>query len=302
MNFPRFTVFAPVVFVFLWSTGFIGARFGVYEAEPLTFLAIRFTVTALIFGVVILLTNQKWPDALADYLHLILIGLLIHGIYLGGVFVAIHRGLPTAISSIIVGLQPLVTIWIAALWLREELTAVKMLGIGLGLFGVFLVLGFQGVQQPGITATGIALSVLALCGISFGTVYQKQAGTEFALLPTMFVQFLANAVLLWAAARIFESHYIPWTGQVVLSLIWLVLVLSVGASFLLLWLIRHGEAGKVGSLFYLVPPCVAVEAWIIFDETLTLPAVAGMVLCVLGVSLVISGYGPARKTALGYRR
>ncbi len=278
---------APLLFVFLWSTGFIGAKYGLPSAEPLTFLAIRMAITTLILGALLPFFKVRWPARRLDYLHIAIVGLLIHGVYLGGVFAAIHNRLPASVTAIIMGLQPLVTVLLAACWLREPLSRGKLFGLALGFAGVVLVVGHQSLAGGGWNVAGIALCCIAVTAISVGTTYQKKFCGEYDLLATVFIQFMVNALCLAALALALESRQVHWDASFIFALAWLVLVLSVGASFLLLWLIRHGEAGKVGSLFYLVPPLVAVEAWALFGETLGPPAIAGIIACMAGVAMVI---------------
>ena len=251
-------------------------------------------ITCLLLGALLPFFKFEWPTLRRDYLHISIVGLLIHGVYLGGVFAAIHNHLPASVTAIIMGLQPLVTVLIATCWLRESLTRGKIIGLALGFAGVVLVVGHQGIASGGVNRIGIVLCCIAVTAISVGTTYQKKFCGNYHLLPTIFIQFIVNAVCLGALALMFESRTVTWDARFIFALTWLVLVLSVGTSFLLLWLIRHGEAGKVGSLFYLVPPLVAVEAWVLFGETLGLPAIAGIIACMAGVAIIIKDSNSAR--------
>lgn len=277
----------PLLFVFLWSTGFISAKYGLPSAEPFTFLGIRMTLTSVILLSLLPFIKTVWPTRAIDYLNVAISGLLIHGVYLGGVFYAISLGLPTSVSAIIIGLQPLITIVIATLWLGESLTFQKISGLVLGFAGILLVVGHQGISSGGINYPGVFLCTISLIGISIGATYQKKLCTKIELLPSVIIQFVVNAIVLVSLAFLFEDRTVIWNPSFIFALSWLVIVLSVGTSMLLLWLIKNGEAGKVSSLFYLVPPFVAVEAWILFDETFGVPAMFGIIACVVGVAMVI---------------
>lgn len=289
-------VLVPLLFVALWSTGFIGAKYGLPAAEPFTFLGVRMLLALGLLGALIPFFRVRWPRRAGDYLHIAVVGLLIHGIYLGGVFSAIYRGVDSGLSAVIVGLQPLVTVLISALWLNEHLGRLKLLGMATGFIGIVTVIADRGIGIGGVDATGLWLCVASLLAISLGTIYQKRYCTGFDLLPGVLVQYLAAAAFYWAAALLLEQRDIYWTPRFVFALGWLVLVLSLGAVLLLMWLIRHGESGRVASLFYLVPPLVTLEAWILFDERLTLVAVGGIGLCVAGVAMVMKSPAGSRST------
>ena len=276
-----------MLFVFLWSTGFIGAKFGLPAAEPFTMLGIRMGIACLLLLILMPFFNVRWPKAVADYGNLILVGVLVHGIYLGGVFFAIYRGVDAGISAIIVGLQPLLTAAIAVSWLNESLTRLKSLGLLTGFVGIFIVISQQGIGVDGINSAGILACVISLVAISIGTIYQKRFCTHCDLLPSVFIQYIgAGMLFLWLSFWL-ENQDIFWSLRFSLTLAWLVIVLSIGAVVLLMWLIRVGEASKIASLFYLVPPMVAIEAWILFGETMSLFSIAGVGLCVTGVLLVL---------------
>jgi len=277
----------PLLFVFLWSTGFIGAKFGLPGAEPFTFLAVRMFLTWLILLLLLPAFNVSWPRNRSDYLHLSIVGVLIHGIYLGGVFSAIHHGLPASVCAIIVGLQPLMTVLIAAFWLKESLTRIKLYGLLIGFLGVFLVVGEQGMDGMNFNRMGILLSAAALVAISVGTIYQKKFCSELDLLPGVIVQYGANTIFMGLLAFSLETRIINWNLQFILALSWLVFALSIGAVLLLMKLIRQGEAGNVASLFYLVPPFVAIEAWFLFEERFGMIAFTGILCCVTGVAMVL---------------
>ena len=277
----------PVLFVFLWSTGFIGAKSGLPAAEPFTFLGVRMAFTLMALLAIIPFFTVTWPRSFSAYLHLAVVGTLIHGVYLGGVFFAIYRGVDAGLSAIIVGLQPLLTVIFSTIWLREPLSALKVLGLTLGLAGIVIVIGQKGIGVSGVDTLGLWFCIGSLIAISIGTIYQKKFCTSFDLLPGIFVQYVAAALFYLTLSTLWENQDIYWSLRFSLALAWLVIVLSIGAVLLLMWLIRVGEAGKVASFFYLTPPFVAVEAWFLFDERLSLYSVLGMILCVIGVFLVV---------------
>lgn len=281
----------PVVFVLLWSTGFIGAKFGLPYAEPFTFLFVRFVLTLALLLPLVLLMRISWPRDAKLWAHIGVSGLLVHGAYLGGVFYGIYLGMPAGLASLLVGLQPLLTAACAGPLLNERLTTRQWLGLGLGLLGITLVLGsklelgeslFQGF------GLGALFSVLAaLAGISLGTLYQKRFCTTMPLLSGAVIQYVAAGLLLGLGALLFETRQIDWTPTFILTLGWLVLILSIAAILLLMALIKRGEASRVASLFYLVPPVTALQAWWLFDERLPLLGLGGMAVAIIGVVLVV---------------
>lgn len=275
---------APVVFVLLWSTGFIGAKLGLPHAEPLTFLLIRMGCVAALLALLAWIAGARWPDP-RQAVHVAIAGLLVHGAYLGGVFSAIAKGLPAGTVALIVGLQPLLTAVAAGPFLGETMTRRQWAGIGLGLVGVALVVWEKVAIRTG-SGPALLLAVVALCGITVGTLYQKRHGGGMDLRSGTAIQYAATALLFACLAPFTETMAVEWTGRFVFALVWLSLVLSVGAVFLLYWLIRRGAAARVASLFYLVPPTTAVMAWLLFGETLGAFALVGMAFTIAGVALV----------------
>ncbi|MEW5728026.1 MAG: DMT family transporter [Pseudomonadota bacterium] len=284
-----FVAVMPGLFVVLWSTGFIGAKFGLPYAEPFTFLALRFTLVIALLAAVAAATRAPWPRDQRLLGHLAVSGVLVHGVYLGGVFAAIDRGLPSGLTALIVGLQPVLTAMAAGRWLGESVSLRQWLGLALGLGGVALVLSTRLTVVAGAPLNwgGVAFAVAALLGITAGTLWQKRHCTGMDLRTGAVVQYLAALMPMLAAALAFETMDIRWTGDFVFALAWLVLVLSVGAISLLMTLIRLGEAARTASFFYLVPPVTAVMAWALFDEALSPLALAGMAVAALGVALVV---------------
>ena len=274
----------PALFVVLWSTGFIGARLGLPHAGPLTFLALRYALAAGLLVLVALATRAPWPRRLAEIGHYAAAGLLVHAVYLGGVFVGISLGVEAGVSALIVGLQPLLTAALAGMLLGERVTTRQWAGLGLGLLGVALVLARKLGQGHGDALGGLAC-VAALFGITLGTLYQKRFCAGMDLRTGNVVQFTAAGLATAPLALLFEGARIDWDGRFVFALLWLVLVLSLGAVSLLYVLIRRGAASQVASLFFLVPPCTALIAWLLFGEKLGPLAVIGMAMTAVGVAL-----------------
>lgn len=278
---------AGPVFVLLWSTGFIGAKYGLPYAEPLTFLSIRFAAVIAIMGVWVAISRAPWPSA-AQCRSLLLVGALLHGVYLGGVFVAIWLGLEAGVAALIVCMQPILSAVLARAMLGERMTRVQVAGLVLGLLGAGLVVSRKlgaGIGDLG----GLALCIAGLVGISVATILQKKHAADAPMRSGAVVQYLGAMALIAPLAFIFETLEVDWTGEFVFALGWLVVVLSVGAVGLLMGLIRRGEASKVASLFFLVPPCTALMAWGLFGEVLGPLSVAGMVLAAAGVAMVMRG-------------
>ena len=275
----------PLLFVFLWSTGFIGARLGLPYSEPLSFLLVRYLCVIVLMAAISFLSGAPWPKDLRQWLHIGVSGVLIHAVYLGGVFISIKHGLPAGIAALVVGMQPLLTALGAGWLLSERVSARQWLGLALGFLGVALVVS----GKFGITAElgpMLVPALAALLGITVGTLYQKRFCAGFELRTGSVIQFIPSAVVTAIAIAVFTEFRIVWTGQFVFALGWLVLVLSIGAISLLNLLIHSGSAVNVASLFYLVPLSTALIAWVVFGETFPLISLAGMVLAVGGVYLV----------------
>jgi drug/metabolite transporter (DMT)-like permease len=285
--------FVPALFVWLWSTGFIGAKYGLPFAEPFTLLLIRMLLTLVLLAGLALVMRPRWPSR-RGAAHLVVTGILVHGCYLGGVYYAIAGGMASGIVSLIVGLQPLVTAVAAVIFLKEAVNGRQWLGLGLGLLGAALVL----VEKFDGTGTGLSFwsllwALFALAGIAIGTVYQKRHGAGADLVAGTMIQYAAAAVFFTIGAFALETREVEWSLQLQLSMAWLVLGVSVGAILLLMWLIRQGAASQVASLFYLVPPVTAFEAYLVFDERLGWLAMTGGVIAIIGVALVVTRQQPA---------
>jgi drug/metabolite transporter (DMT)-like permease len=291
----RLTAFAiagaPAVFVLLWSTGFIGARFGLPYIEPLTFLAVRMVFVVLIMAAIALAAGARWPDP-PQVGHSLVAGSLVHAAYLGGVFVAISQGVPAGISALIPGLQPILTSTIANRFMGEKVSRLQWAGLLLGLLGVLMVLHDRSMMAEA-SLLGWVASFVSLFGITLGTLYQKRFCGAIDWRTGNTVQYTGAAVLFLIGSFAFETQVIHWTGELVFAFVWLIFVLSIAAVALMYWLIRRTAATRFASLFYLVPAVTALIAWFLFGETLDALSVAGMVVCAVGVALA-SRSGSAR--------
>jgi drug/metabolite transporter (DMT)-like permease len=283
-SFADAAVFAaPGVFVLLWASGFIGAKLGLPYAEPMTFLTVRMAAVVMVLGAIAALTRPRWPDG-RGLLHSAVTGLLVHGCYLGGVFVSIDHKLPAGLTALVVSLQPVLTATLANRLLGERVSARQWLGLALGIAGVYLVV--QGRTEGGAPPVAWVGATVGLIGITVGTLYQKRFGGGIDWRTGFFVQYAAAALLFALLALGFETRQVQWTGEFLVALAWLVFVLSFGAIWLLYFLIRRQAATRVISLFYLTPPLTALMAWALFDERLVPLALVGMAVCVVGVALV----------------
>ena len=275
--------FAPLLFVVLWSTGFIGAKYGLPHAEPLSFLLVRYLLVVSLMTLVALATRAPWPKDGRQWFHIGVAGLLVHAIYLGGVFVAISKGLPAGVTSLVVGIQPLLTAVGAGWLLNETVLKRQWAGLVLGFVGVTMVV--SGKLGSGFQLDALWPALAALAGITAGTLYQKRFCPSFDWRTGAIAQFLPTAIATGVVVAISDNFHVEWVPDFIFALAWLVLVLSLGAISLLNMLIRRGTAVNLASLFYLVPPCTALIAWLLFDERLAGMALAGMALAVWGVYL-----------------
>jgi len=273
----------PGLFVVLWSTGFIAAKYGLPYAPPLEFLLVRFALVASLMTLVAFATRATWPRDRRQIAHIAVAAWLVHGVYLGGVFIAIAAGMPAGTSAMLVGLQPILTVFLARAWLGERISRLQWAGLVLGLIGVYFVVRHK--IGLGGDATALVAVMAALVGISVGTLYQKKYCAHVDLRSGAVVQFTACVLLYAAIVALTGWHPIDWTPQFVFALGWSVIVLSVGAISLLYWLLRHGAAADVARLFYLVPPVTALMAFALFGERLDALALAGMALIAVGVAL-----------------
>ena len=276
---------APLIFVLLWSTGHIGTRLGTPYAEPFTFLAWRFVIGAAMMTAIAVAFRAPWPTTWAEAGHIVLAGLLLHGVYLGGVFVAISLGMTTGVLALITGMQPVLTAALVGPMLGERVSSRQWLGLLLGLGGTGLVL-WNKVSLDDLGAGSIAAAVIAVLSITLGTVYQKRFCANLDLRSGTAMQLGVSALLIGLSALLFETRTVQPTGEFLFAVGWLVIVLSVGGYNLLYYLLRRGAASKVTSLFYLTPPTTAVMGYALFGETLAGTALVGMALAVVGVAMV----------------
>ena len=277
---------APALFVFLWSTGFIGAKYGLPYAEPFTFLAVRMAITFVLLIAMVVILKRQWPGWAAAG-HSMVTGILIHGCYLGAVFWVIGNGMPAGIAALIVAMQPLLTVLIARLLLGDKATLRQIVAFFLALGGVFMVIlpRLEGAGQvTGITPLNFGVTLFSVLSIALGTVYQKRFVTGVGLVSGTAAQYFGAGVFLAVLSLAFETGRIEWTLQFTLAMVWLVVVLSLGAVMLLMVLIRHNSSARTASLFYLVPVSTAILAWILFGETLTPVQIAGMAVVVIAVA------------------
>ncbi len=277
---------APALFVLMWSTGFIGSRYGIPYAEPFTLTVLRMLVVAAILGAIAFATRAPWPRRMAEVGHIAVAGLLVHATYLSGVLYAIKLQLPLGFVAMIAGLQPVVTAVFAHWLLNERLNARQWLGMALGLAGVALVIASKYSLGSGNWA-GLGAAAIALGGITAGTLYQKRFCAQMDLRTGGVIQYAATGIVLALLALQFETRQVQWTGQFIFALLWLSVVLSIGAIGLLYMLIRKGAASKVASLFFLTPAVTALMAFALFGEALSWLAVAGLALTAAGVALVM---------------
>lgn len=279
----------PVLFVVLWATGFIGARLGMPYAEPLAFLSLRFALAVAILCAVAVIMRAPWPKG-RDFVHSMIVGALLHGVYLGCVFWAIDNGMPAGLSAMIVGLQPLATAVMAGPLLGERIDSRHWLGLVVGILGLSLVL----LPRLDVTGSGVTVINIAVCGVSvlgatLGTIYQKRFSTTADLRSGTCAQYVGAFIPCILYALAFERFEFEWKGELFFALGWLVFVLSIGAIFLLMILIRQGSVAQVASLFYLVPAVTVLIAWPLFGETLLPVQAGGMVLCAAAVALAMRG-------------
>jgi drug/metabolite transporter (DMT)-like permease len=278
----------PFVFVLIWSTGFIVAKYGLPYAPPLTFLLLRFAGVIAILLPLVLLMRAPWP--VGQMRHIAVAGVLVQAGYLAGVWCAIKIGMPAGLSALIVGMQPVLTAFAAPL-IGESVRGRQWVGLMFGLCGVGLVVANK-ITLIGLSWESIALCIFALLSITIGTLYQKHYCARFDLRTGTIIQFAASAAVVLPFAVAYENfspalETVQWTARFIGALTWSVVALSIGAIFLLFALIRKSAATQVTSLLYLTPPTTAVMAWLMFGEAFSLVGMIGMVLAVIGVALVV---------------
>lgn len=273
-------------FVLIWSSGFIVARYAMPHAEPMTFLFMRFVGVLVLMVPAVLVLSPAWPD-LRQAAHIAVSGLLLHAVYLGGVWAAVRDGMSAGLAALIVGLQPILTAWLAAFF-NERVSARQWIGLILGLVGVGLVVAAK-LSLTGLTMASLALALLALLAITIGTLYQKKFCPHFDLRAGAVIQFAVCALACLPVMFTIETRAVSWHPEMIGALIWSILALSIGAISLLFIMIRDGAATEVTSLLYLTPPTTALMAWMLFSEPITLMTVSGTLITVFGVWWVLQG-------------
>ncbi len=280
---------APPLFIFIWATGYIAAKLAAPHADPLTFLSWRYAGVALLMLGLALAARAAWPTP-RQMLHLAVAGLGIQALYLAGVWVSIRQGLPAGTAALIVNLQP-VLVAAAAPLIGERVSPRQWAGVALGLGGVLLVIWHKLNLGAGF-GTPLLLCLMALLGITAGTLYQKRFVPQFDLRTGQVVQFgvalAATLPLAWAL----EPMRIVWNADVLIAMAWSILVLTAGGISLMFHMLRHGRVTAVSSTMYLVPSVTSVMAWLLFGETLGAQAIAGMGVTLLGVYLVVGQRKP----------
>jgi drug/metabolite transporter (DMT)-like permease len=276
---------APGIFVLLWATGFLIAKLGVPYAQPLTILAIRFVLAAIMMASVALIMRAPWPHSWRRIGHIATIGILLHAVYLGGCYVAIYAGMPAGMAALIVGFQPILTAAMAGPVLGERTRPLQWIGIAIGFVGLMMVLWERMVIDLSHPAA-LLFAILSLLGITSATIYQKRFCPSFDLRSGTAIQYLAASVVTVPLAFFLGIGEIVWAPTFIFALAWLVIVLSGVSIALLTWMISRGAASKVASLFYLTPPIAAIGSYLWFDETLSRLALAGMVVIVFGLYLL----------------
>ena len=277
---------APLLFVLLWSTGFVGAKYGLPFADPFIFLATRVLIAALLLLVVAAALKTPILISRSAIARSAVIGFFLHACYLGGVFYSISKGLPAGVAAVVTSLQPVLVSLLAVKILGEKLRARQLLGLMLGLSGVVMVLGPS--LEARIPPAGVGAILVALMGSTTATLLQKKIGSDIPLIAGTAFQYVASGMVLLCIALATSETHIQWSGKFIFAFIWLILVLSVGAILLLLWLLNTGSAASVSSLFYLVPPATAIEAFFLFGEKVNTQGFLGIGVTALGVWLVIS--------------
>ena len=279
--------FAPALFVLLWSTGFVGAKYGLPYADPFVFLSVRILLAALLLFALARALRMPVRIGRGAIARSGLIGFFLHACYLGGVFYSIAQGLPAGVAAVVTSLQPVLVSVFAVKVLGESLRRGQVIGLLTGLLGVVLVLGPS--LESEIPMPAIIAILVALIGSTSATLLQKKLGADIPLISGTAYQYLFSGCVLGMIALATQETSITWSLRFTAAFVWLVLVLSVGAILLLLWLLNTGSAAKVSSLFYLVPPATAIEAFFLFGEKVNTKGFLGIGITALGVWLVMRG-------------
>ncbi len=285
---------APWLFVFLWSSGFVAAKYVLPYSGPFSFLTLRYVIAAVILIAVAAIQSRKFDLTPKKIWHATLVAFFLHFLYIGGVFYAIELGVTAGITSVIVSLQPVLVALLAIPLLGERFRFVEAIGLALGVIGVALLLlpkMFQGDLTPQFSTIGIISCTVALLGTTFGYLTQKKTGAEMDFVTGTAIQYSVTAILFAITAALTNDLEIQWSAQFIGGLAWSSLALSIGSIFLLYSLLQRGSAGSVSSLYYLVPPSAAIQAYFLFGEVIPLLGLVGMALAGLGVMLVMRATG-----------
>jgi len=279
---------APAIFVLLWSTGWVVAKYAAIHSEPFTFLAVRYAFSGLAFLGLCVAMRAAWPGKAVAF-RAVYSGLFLHGFYLGGLWWAIANGVPAGVSGIIAALQPLLTAMAAPLLIGERLQGIQRAGLVLGFLGIAIAISPKlldpATADLGHAAVPLAINLIAMCSVTYGTLYQKKHLQTGNLLPIATLQYVGALIVTLPLMLSFERMHFDGSAQAIAALIWSVLGLSMGGVGLLLYLIRRGQVSRAASLIYLMPPTVALEAFVAFGEPVTLPLILGTIVVVTGVYL-----------------
>jgi drug/metabolite transporter (DMT)-like permease len=275
---------APFLFILTWASGFPITRFGLEFTEPFTLLWIRSAIIVMVVGLYALIVRVPWPNG-REIAHIAVVGITLQCLYLGAMFSALGEGISQGVAALVAGMQPLLTAAIVGLTLGEKVTRVQWAGFTLGFAGLFIVLS----ERLGIgtaTSAGFILSGLTPIFITAASLYQKKYCANSDLRIVMIVQQTAAGICNFCIAMAMESGDVAWSAEIVFVWAWLVVILTIGATNLLYLMLRHGEASRVSSLFYLTPPTAVLLGWITYGETMGIVAMGGFLVAVAGVFLV----------------
>lgn len=281
---------APIFFVLLWSTGFTGIRYGIPYAPPFTFIAIRMACASVLLALIALAITKRFTRDLPTIGKSALVGLTIHGAYLGGCFYGVKQGMPAGITALICSLQPVLVSIFSSIFFGEKLSSRKWLGLALGLAGLVMVIApkLEASGDQALPAAGVIAVFIALLGGTSGTLLQKKFGAGVEVLSGTSWQYIATGILMALLAFTFEDgQAITWNGSFIFSLVWLIVALSIGAILILYYLLARSSAASVSSLYYLVPAATAVEAYFLFGEKIGLVTACGTCVTIAGVALVV---------------
>ena len=281
-NKPLWLVLAPGIFLFMWSTGYVAAKFGLGYIEPMTFLALRFACVVAIMALLYVVIRPPLPKTAAEWMHLAIVGFMLQALYFGMCYMSFNAGLSVGTLALILAMQPIIVGLVAPRWHGESVGWQRWAGLLLGLTGaVIVIVARSEISAP--SAIGFLFAASALFGITGGSLWEKRFGVSHHPVTANLVGFSAGLLGILPFMLAFESMKVIWTWQLAVSLVYLIVASSLIAVGLLLAMIRAGEVSKVSALFFLVPPMAATFAWIVLDEVMPPLAWAGMVVAGLGV-------------------